>query len=151
MKKAEFIKLLEEYLDNTGMSDGCYDVFFSVGDVKNVNTTIYIDKDNCIWITDDESVKRIKTSINVDNIIEIRYSEFGSDEGRFFVICQDDTGLDFCEGKIGFFTNGYYGSFKKATDWFTENPVSWFHTKIENDGRTWTTIILSTGYWLWTR
>lgn len=98
--------------------------FFSVGDADNVNDTIYIDKDNYIWITDNESVKRIKTSINVDNIIEIRYSQFGSDGGRFFVICQDDTGLDFCEGEIGFFVKGYYGSFKKATDWFTENPVS---------------------------
>lgn len=80
--------------------------------------------DNFIRITENESVKRIKTSINIDNIIEIRYSQFGSDGGRFFVICQDDTGLDFCEGQIGFFTKGYYGSFKKATDWFTENPVS---------------------------
>lgn len=124
MKRTEFIDLLEEYLDNTGMANGCYNAFFSVGDADNVNTTIYIDKDNYIWITENESVKRIKTSINIDNIIGIRYSQFGSDGGRFFVICQDDTGLDFCEGEIGFFTNGYYGSFKKATDWFTENPVS---------------------------
>lgn len=98
MKKAEFIDLLEEYLDNTGMTSGCYNAFFSVGDTENINTTIYIDGDNFIWITEDESVKRIKTSIIVDNIIEIRYSQFGSEGGRFFVICQDDTGLDFCEG-----------------------------------------------------
>lgn len=124
MKKSEFIDLLEEYLDNTGMTNGYYNVYLSVGDSENVNTTIFIDRDNYIWITDKESVKRIKTSVNVDNIIEIRYSQFGSDGGRFFVICQDYTGLDFCEGEIGFFTNGYYGSFKKAADWFAENPVS---------------------------
>ena len=124
MKKSEFIELLEEYLDDTGMANGCFMAYFSVGDTANVNTTIYVDKDNFIWITDRESVKRIKTSINVDNITEIRYSQFGSDGGRFFVICQDGTGLDFCEGQIGFFTNGYYGNFKKAIDWFTENPVS---------------------------
>ena len=81
-------------------------------------------QDNYIWLTEEESVKRIKTSINVDNITEIRYSQFGSDGGRFFVICKDDTGLDFCEGEIGFFTNEYYGNFKKATEWFKENPVS---------------------------
>lgn len=54
------------------MANGCYNAFFSVGDADNVNTTIYIDKDNYIWITENESVKRIKTSINVDNIIGIR-------------------------------------------------------------------------------
>lgn len=124
MKKSEFIELLEEYLENTGMSGGSFNAYFRVGDTENINTTIYIDSDNFIRITENESVKRIKTSINIDNIIEIRYSQFGSDGGRFFVICQDDTGLDFCEGQIGFFTKGYYGSFKKATDWFTENPVS---------------------------
>ena len=102
MKKAEFIDLLEEYLDNTGMTSGCYNAFFSVGDADNVNTTIYIDKDNYIWITDNESVKRIKTSINVDNIIEIRYSQFGSDGGRFFVVCQDDTGLDSAKVRSAF-------------------------------------------------
>lgn len=108
MKKAEFIKLLEEYLDNSGYSDGCYDAYLSVGGAENVNTTIFIDRQNYIWITDDESVKRIKTSINVDNIVEIRYSQFGRDGGRFFVICQDNTGLDFCDGEIGFFRNGGY-------------------------------------------
>lgn len=69
------------------MTSGCYNMFFSVGDADNVNTTIYIDKDNYIWITDNEYVKRIKTSINVDNIIEIRYLQFVSDGGKFFVIC----------------------------------------------------------------
>ena len=106
------------------MDCGCYNVYFSVGDAENVNTTIYIDRENYIWITDDESVKHIKTSINIDNIVEIRYSQFGSDGGRFFVICQDNTGLDFCEGEIGFFTNGDYGDFKTAIAWFTDNPMS---------------------------
>ena len=124
MKKAEFIELLEEYLDNTGMTSGCYNAYFSVGDTDNINTTIYIDRENYIWITDNDSVNRIRTSINVENVVEIRYSQFGSDGGRFFVICRDNTGLDFCEGEIGFFTNGYYGSFMKATDWFADNPVS---------------------------
>ena len=124
MKKTEFIELLEKYLDETGMDCGAYNAYFSIGDMENINTTIYIDRDNYIWLTEEESVKRIKTSINVDNITEIRYSQFGSDGGRFFVICKDDTGLDFCEGEIGFFTNGYYGNFKKATEWFKENPVS---------------------------
>ena len=43
MKKSEFIDLLKEYLENTGMASGCYNVYFSVGDSENVNTTIYID------------------------------------------------------------------------------------------------------------
>ena len=125
MTKTEFIDLLNEYLDKTGMSDGVYnDTYLSVGDDENINTTIYIDKENFIWITGNESVKRIKTSINVQDIIELRYSQFGSDCGRFFVICSNYAGLDFCDGEIGYFTNGYYGKFNNAIDWFTRNPIS---------------------------
>ena len=120
MKQSEFIELLEEYFHNTGMSS--WEPYLSVGNKENVNTTIYIDRDNFIWIRNDESVKRIKTSINVDNIIELRYTD--SSEDYFVVICQDDTGLYFRDGEINFFTNGYYGSYKKAIDWFAENPVS---------------------------
>ena len=124
MTRAEFISCLYDYLDETGMSGGAYNAYFSVGDDENINTTIYIDKENFIWITADESVKRVKTSINVQDIIELRYSQFGSDGGRFFVICSNYEGLDFCEGQIGYFTNGYYGDFHKAVDWFTNNPIA---------------------------
>ncbi len=124
MEKNEFIELLGDFLDKTGMSDGSYNAYISVGDKRDLNTTIYIDEENQIWIAANESINRVKTSVNVGNIVELRYSQFGSDGGRFFVICNDNSGLDFCEGEIGFFVNGYYGSFKKATDWFTENPVS---------------------------
>ena len=123
MTKTEFVNLLGDYLDETGMSDGAYNVFFSVGDNENINTTIYIDKENFIWITGNESVRRVKTSINVQDVIELRYSQFGSDGGRFFIICSDYSGLDFCEGEIGYFTNGYFGVFNDAVDWFTNNPI----------------------------
>lgn len=124
MTKTEFMNSLNDYLSETGMNGGSYDAFLSVGDNENINTTIYIDQENIIWITGNESVKRVKTSINIQDIIELRYSEFGSDGGRFFVICNNYTGLDFCEGEIGYFTDGYYGEFKNAVDWFTNNPVS---------------------------
>ena len=71
MKQSEFIELLEEYFHNTGMSS--WEPYLSVGNKENVNTTIYIDRDNFIWIRNDESVKRIKTSINVSkNQIRIK-------------------------------------------------------------------------------
>ena len=124
MTKTEFISLLEEYLEKTGMSCGNWDAFLSVGDEENRNTTIYVDKEGFVWITADESVKRVKTSINVQDVIELRYSQYGSDDGRFFVICSNYEGLDFCEGEIGYFANGYYGDFHDAVDWFTANPIA---------------------------
>lgn len=39
------------------------------------------------------------------------------------MICNNYTGLDFCEGEIGYFTDGYYGEFKNAVDWFTNNQL----------------------------
>ena len=128
MKKDEFIKLIWEYFSNTSWQDEYaniqhYNSYFSVGDEENENTSIYIDKDNYIWIRNIESVVRVKTSIKVDDIMEIRYSEFGCEGGRFFVICQDYSGLDFCEGEIGYFKDGYYGAFENAVDWFKNHPV----------------------------
>lgn len=124
MEKTKFINLLEEYLDETGMSGGNWNAFLSIGDDESINTTIYIDQEDFIWIIADESVKRVKTSINVQDIIELRYSELGRNGGRFFVICSNYAGLDFCEGEIGYFTNGYYGEFNNAVDCFTNNPIA---------------------------
>lgn len=42
MKKSEFIELLEEYLENTGMSGGSFNAYFSVGDTENINTTMLL-------------------------------------------------------------------------------------------------------------
>lgn len=122
MKKDVFIELMEEYLYQTGMSEGVYNnSFFSVDDKKNINTTIYVDEDNYIWLTSNHSVKRVKTSINVDNIVEFRYGQFGSDEGEFFVICNDDAGLHFLEGKIYYILpNGYYGTYQEAIEYFEQ-------------------------------
>lgn len=125
MTKAEFIAVLNNYLDKTGMSDGSYyNAYLSVGDDKSINTAVYIDEEGFIWITANESVKRIKTSINVQDVVELRYSQFGNGGGRFFVICSNYAGLDFCEGEIGYFENGYYGKFNDAFEWFTNDPVS---------------------------
>ena len=123
MERKKFLKLLNEFLDKTGMSCGSFNKYFSAGDEKDINTTIYVDEENNIWLTGDESIIRVKTSINIKNVIEFRYGQFGRDGGRFFIICDDNSGLDFCEGEIGFFVNGYYGEFKDALEYFTENPV----------------------------
>ena len=124
MTKEEFINTLEEYLEKTGMSEGDFGAYFSVGDKKNINTTIFIDDNNHIYLTPDESLNRIKTSICISNVREFRFSQFGEDGGRFFILCDDNSGLDFCEGEIGFFENGYYGNFKDAFQWFTKNIVN---------------------------
>ena len=44
MTKTEFVNLLGDYLNETGMNCGTYNAYFSVGDDENINTTIYIDK-----------------------------------------------------------------------------------------------------------
>lgn len=123
MDRSSFLDTISEFLDNTGMSDGNYNSYFSAGDERNLNTTIYVDEKNNVWLTDDESIVRVKTTINTDNVVEFRYSQFGADGGRFFVICNDNSGLDFCEGEIGFFKDGYYGDFKNAIQWFRDHPV----------------------------
>ena len=119
MTNNEFIEKMEAFLDKTGMSDGCYgNSFMSVGEDKDINTSIYVDSDGQIWLSGQESVKRIKTCINVSSVKEFRYSQFDEEGGRFFVICDDYTGLDFCEGEVGFFQNGDFSIFKDAIDWF---------------------------------
>lgn len=122
MKKGSFIELMKEYLYQTGMSEGVYNnSYFSVDDKKNKNTTIYVDEDNYVWLVSKDSVKRVKTSINIDNVEEFRYGQFGSNEGEFFVICNDNAGLHFLEGKIYYiFPNGYYGAYQDAIEYFEQ-------------------------------
>ena len=124
MTKQEFINTLEEYLEKTGMSEGTFNAFFCVSDQRNINSTIFIDDDNYIHLTPEGSINRVKTTININNVIEFRYSQFGEDGGRFFVICNDNSGLDFCEGDIGFFENGCYENFRDAFQYFEKNIVS---------------------------
>lgn len=123
MTKEDFINTLEEYFEETGLSEGAFNSYFSVSDQENINSTVFIDKNNDIWLTREESLIRVKTSINIDDVVEFRYSQFGSDVARFFVICNNNSGLDFCEGEVGFFENGYFGNFKDAIQWFIDNPV----------------------------
>lgn len=124
MTRSEFIETLNDYLELSGMTgDGCL-----AGDDAKNNTSIYVDNENNVWLTGRESIIRIKTSINVDNVIEFRYDQFGPNGGgcgvRFFIICKDYSGLDFCEGSINFFENGYVGDFRDALEWFEKNPVT---------------------------
>ena len=122
MEKNKFIELLEEYLDVTGMDSGMGNAFFEVGDEENVNTTIYIDPQNYIWITEGDSVIRIKTSINISDVTKFRYLTKSKED--FCFICKDNSGLEFVEGCIYYFTNGSLNDSKSATEYFTNNPVS---------------------------
>ena len=124
MTRLEFIEKLNDFLEYTGMSTGAFGSYISVGDDAEINTDIYIDKDNNVWLTGRDSIIRIKTSINVDNVTELRYDSAGDDVNRFFIICKDYSGLDFSYGKIRFFENGYIGDPRNALEWFEKNPVT---------------------------
>lgn len=120
MEKEEFIKKCSSCFEKAGMSDGSWSVFYTVGDDPDVNTTVFIDKEGFIFLTKENSVIRVKTSINVADIVDFRFDQFGQEETeRFFIICKDFTGLDFCRDTIGFFKNGEVGRFRDAFLWFS--------------------------------
>ena len=119
MNKVDFMILLNGLLHETGMDGGYFNnVFMTVGDKREENTTVYIDEENYIWLTENESLIRIMTPVNVDHVVDFRFGAFGPLEERFFVICDDYSGLEFCEGDIYYFRNGDYGKSVKATALF---------------------------------
>ena len=125
MTKKEFIDKMNEYLETTGLSEGAFECYYTCGDEKNIDTTFYIDEVGDLYIRAEDSIIRIKTSINVKNVEEFRYSEWGSDECYFYIICDDYSGLYFSQNDVFYFENGSlkYGEYKKAIEWFTEHPV----------------------------
>lgn len=123
MERSKFIELLEDHLNKTGYSDGLFNHYWTVGDREDVNSTFYVDGENFLWLTGDDSVKRIKTPINMEHVVEFRWDAIGDDNSRFFIICDDYSGLDIVDSGIYYFENGNYGDGKDAIEWFTEHPV----------------------------
>lgn len=130
MKKNEFILKMKEFLYNSGINKD--NTWITVGDDPEVNTTIFIDSDGWVYISRDCSVKRIKTSINVANVTDLRYADGIKESRRICVICNDYSGLDICyyyrnddlfnDGMMSFFQNGYIGHYEDAVEWFETNP-----------------------------
>lgn len=127
MEKPEFISTMWDYYQESGLGSGAneHNVYLTVGDERNANTNIFVDENGDIWVADYQSVKRVKTSINVEDVVEFRFDEYGSDsiEPCFFIICKDYSGLMFCDKRIRYFEDGDYDHWKYAVDWFMEHPV----------------------------
>ncbi len=64
----------------------------SIGTDFSKNYRVLIDKEGFIWIRAFKSWKRVKTSVNINNVVEFRRG-VEKDEG-FYIICSDDTGLE---------------------------------------------------------
>lgn len=95
METKEFIKQLKEAIEETQFGTNDY---FVAGDDMSINTSLTVDPDGYLWFLDGsfyENFNRIKTNINVKDIIEIRKNPSEVYFTCFWVICNDNTGLCF--------------------------------------------------------
>lgn len=104
MKTEEFLHNLKVWLEKVGYED-----LYSYGCDMNINTDITIDADGYIYIKEyagsrgEMSFRRAKTTVNVNHVVEFR-GEVSLD--CFYIICDDDTGLEIYRDGIYFCIDG---------------------------------------------
>lgn len=127
MDTQEFLSTLWDYYQESGLGTGENEdsIYLTAGDERDANTNIYVDEYGDIWVADYKSVIRVKTSINVQDVVDFRFNEEGADsiEPCFFAICKDYSGLMFWDKRIRYFEDGDYDHWRFAVDWFMEHPV----------------------------
>jgi len=97
MTTEEFITKFKKFSEDC-FEDACYQP--TIGSDSSINTEVFIDEEGFIWLRINRSWKRVKTSVNVNNVVEFRYSDtnqYGY-EKEFFIICTDDTGFSVIDG-----------------------------------------------------
>ncbi len=118
MQINEFIEELTKWIKKY---DGLEDI--TVGKDKTINTRIVIDDKGVIWIREGYTWNRVKTSVNVENVIEFRASD--DRFVCFFVICEDNTGFAFeSDGEIYYYVDGEPSGWGSAFEHFSKFPVT---------------------------
>lgn len=95
MNTDDFIKQLKNHFPSR------YDIYDSnIGTDMTVNTRIVIDDEGWIWLRASEALKRVKTNINVKDVVEFRKDDYYTsleDIGMicFYVLTSTYDGLEF--------------------------------------------------------
>ena len=114
MKIDEFVIQCKEWCNKTRNDS------VSVGKDMHVNTKVTVDEDGVIWIRVYDTFKRIKTAVNVCNIIEFRLDDWN--DGCFYIICSDDTGFEVCDEEIYYCVDGRPNGWGNVEEYFKRFP-----------------------------
>lgn len=115
MTKDKFINTLKKW--DKEYNDGNLIV---VGSLEEDGDVIVDDK-GFIWINEFESWRRVKTSVNVTNIIAFRKSRY---DNTYYIICSDDTGFMVDNGTEFYYCiDGRPSGYGSAFNHFMEFPV----------------------------
>ncbi len=117
----EFIVKLAEWIKKYPCFEGT-----TIGKDMSINSRIVVDEDGYIWIREDHfSWNRVKTNINVSNIVEFRASD--NDIVCFYIICENNDGLAFEDegdmGEIFYYVNGEPSGWGTVVEHFKKFPA----------------------------
>lgn len=115
MTVSEFVDTFKEWVERYGYSD-----YYTIGTDFGDNFAVLVDEDGYIFMQEYESWRRVKTSVNVKNIVEFRK---GFNDQEFFIICADDTGFSVDSDGIYFCEEGRPSGWGNAFDYFMQFPV----------------------------
>lgn len=126
MTTQEFIENFNKYCEK-GFDD--VDEPLTIGSDFSIDKRIVIDEAGFVWLREQQSWKRIKTSVNVNNVIEFRRAE--QECWGFYIICSDDTGFNICsEGPVAdpymeiyYYLDGKPSGWGTAIEHFKRFPV----------------------------
>ena len=98
----------------------------TIGTDFSIDSQVLIDEEGVIWLREWNSWKRIKTAININNVIEFRHAE--REEWGFYIICADDTGLNVCQeepegAQFYYYIHAQPSGWGPATEHFKRFPV----------------------------
>ena len=120
MKTVEFLSKFEEFCSQLKSAE-C--TVTAGADIRR-NTRIVIDEDGYFILREAESWKRVRTSVNVADVTELRFTDSEYEPAGFFIICADDTGLmiDADEDEIYYYEDGAPSGWGSATEHFRRYP-----------------------------
>ena len=121
MKTVELITKFSEFaaqIETEGAS-------ISIGTDPARDTRIVIDEDGYFILREAASWKRVRTSVNVSKVTELRFTDPDNETEGFYVICADDTGflIDCDEDEIYYCENGAPSGWGNAVEHFRRFPA----------------------------
>jgi hypothetical protein len=97
------------------------DYDMKIGNDMSINTRITIDENGDVWVRAYESFKRVKTTVNLKDVVEFRWPDYREVPDSFYIICNDYSGFEVEGLEIYYCIDGQPSGDGSATEHFANS------------------------------